>query len=269
MEAAEHARGLRFREWGTQSEQRVVCWGGLNFSPHAHFDELGPLLADRAGAHVLAIEPPGWTTPPLAADEYRPAALARRAARFLAPRGVFLGWSWGATIGAHVGALAPPGLEALVLLDAGYTDLQDDPDFSKPALEDLRAQLEAFSWDDFLAASQARARSWRQALEARARAAVRAEDGALVPVVSADALAASLNGVAAEPPSAVLAGIHCPVLLVAATETLARLGEAPLNRFRAAVPHAEVVRLDSSHDVLADALEPTLVAVVDFLAGVR
>ena len=55
------------------------------------------------------------------------------------------------------------------------------------------------------------------------------------------------------------------MLLVAATETLERLGREPLERFRAAVPHGEVVTVESGHDLLADALDETVAAVGDFV----
>jgi hypothetical protein len=54
---------------------------------------------------------------------------------------------------------------------------------------------------------------------------------------------------------------------VAATETLERFGRAPLARFRAAVPHGEVVILESGHDPLADALDETVVAVGAFVTS--
>lgn len=218
---------------------------------------------------MRAVEPPGWTSPPLEPAGYRPSALAALTPRLLEPRAVFVGWSWGATIGAHLGALAPESLAAVVLLDAGYTDLQDEPRFQERSFDELREEFRApgfrfDSWDAYLEEARARPRTWRPALEARARAAVREEDGGVVPLVATDTIAAAFHGVAAEPPSAVLTRIRCPVLLIAATETLAQLGGRPLARFRAAVPHAEVVVLDSGHDVLADALEPTLAAVGDF-----
>ena len=258
------------RAWGREGDLKLVCWGGLNLYPHAHFDEAGPLLAERFHLHVTAVEPPGWTSPPVEPDGYRPSALAASVAPLLAPRGVFVGWSWGATIAAHLGALAPLELAAVVLLDAGYTDLQDDRRFSERSLDELREEFRAVparfdSWDAYLEVARTRVRTWRPALEERARAAMREEDGAVVPLAESDTIAAAFHGVALEPPSAVLAEIRCPVLLVTASDTVANLGERPLERFRAAVPHAEVVQLDSSHDVLADALEPTLDAVGDFV----
>lgn len=158
-----------------------------------------------------------------------------------------------------------------MLLDAGYTDLQDDPRFEVRSLDELRQEFRAAalrfdSWDAYLEAARARPRTWRPALEARARAGMREEDGAVVQVVDPGTGAAAFHGVAAEPPSAVLADISCPVLLVVATETVANLGERPLQRFSAAIPHGEVVTLDSGHDLLADARDETLDAVGDFVA---
>jgi hypothetical protein len=40
---------------------------------------------------------------------------------------------------------------------------------------------------------------------------------------------------------------------------------AEIERFRAAVPQAEVRRVDSGHDLLADAPEETIRLVADFL----
>jgi pimeloyl-ACP methyl ester carboxylesterase len=238
--------------------------------PHAHYDEAGPLLAERFGLHVQAVEPPGWTSPPLEPEAYRPSALAALVTPLLAPRAVFVGWSWGATIGAHLGALAPAELVALVLLDAGYTDLQDEPRFQERSLDDLREEFRAGalrfdSWDAYLEAARARPRVWRPALEARARAGMREEDGAVVQLVDPDTGAAAFYGVAVEPPSEVLARIRCPVLLVVATEMVEQLGERPLERFRTALPQTEVVTLDSGHDLLADAFDETVDAVGAFV----
>jgi pimeloyl-ACP methyl ester carboxylesterase len=230
------------------------------------------MLAERFGVHVQAVEPPGWTSPPLTPEGYRPSALARLVAPLLAPRSVFLGWSWGGTIAAHVGALAPEGLAALVLLDAGFTDLQDEPRFSDRSLEELEAEFRASpvrfdSWDDYLTVARERVRTWRPPLEARARAAMREDGGAIVPLVAPETLAAAFHGVAEERPSVALREIRCPVLLVVAEETLAQLGDAPLRRFGSAVPDAEVVALDSSHDLLADALDETVAAVGTFVTS--
>jgi len=70
-------RRLNVREWGHGGDRRVVCWPGLNLPAHAHFDEAAPLLAERFALHVQVVEPPGWTSPPLAAEDDRPTTLAR------------------------------------------------------------------------------------------------------------------------------------------------------------------------------------------------
>jgi pimeloyl-ACP methyl ester carboxylesterase len=94
---------------------------------------------------------------------------------------------------------------------------------------------------------------------------MREDDGSIVPLVASETLADALYGVAVERPSRALPEIRCPALLVAATETLERFGQAPLERFRAAVPHGDVLTLDSGHDVLADARDETIAAVGDFV----
>jgi pimeloyl-ACP methyl ester carboxylesterase len=264
-------RRLTVRRWGNDDDPTVVCWPGLNLYAHAQFDEAGPVWAERHGLQVRAVEPPGWTSPPLPAEGYGPRALARLVAPLVAADAAFLGWSWGASIGVHLAALAPPGLRALVLVDAGYTDLQDDPEFQERSIDELLGDLGADefrfeSWDAYLEAARGRVAAWRPALEARARAAMREEDGWIVPRLAPEAFAAALYGVAVERPSEALADIRCPVLLVAATGTLARLGEGPLDRFRDRVPHAEVVTVEGGHDLLADAPEETAELVGSFLA---
>lgn len=87
-----------------------------------------------------------------------------------------------------------------------------------------------------------------------------------MPRLAPEAFAAAWHGVGVERPSKALADVRCPVLLVTATETLARLGEGPLERFRDRVPRAEVVTVAGGHDLLADAPEETSEAVGSFLA---
>jgi hypothetical protein len=148
-------------------------------------------------------------------------------------------------------------------------DVQDQPGFRDRSLEELDAEVRAsqagFGWDDYLANARGRVRSWRPALEARARAGMHDDGDAIAPLVAPETLAAAFHGVTEERPSVVLGDIRCPVLLVAAEETLAQLGDAPLQRFRAALPDADVVTLASSHDLLADALEETVAAVGAFV----
>jgi pimeloyl-ACP methyl ester carboxylesterase len=262
-------RGLIVHGWGRAGDPAVVCWPGLSVHAHAHFDEAGPLLAERYGLNVLAVEPPGWTSPAPAAEEYRPSVLAQRALEQV-DSGAFVGWSWGGSIGAHVGALGSERLTGLVLLDAGFTDLQDAPDFEQRGFKDVLAGLRAEefrfdSWESYFDFARGRVRGWRPQLEARARAAMREEDGWIVPRAAPEAFAGAWVGVAAERPSEALSRIRCPVLVVAATETLERFGEGPLERFRVRVPHAEIVTVESGHDLLADALVQTIDVVGEIM----
>lgn len=257
---SEHGQSpLELREWGRPDAPTLVYWPGLNLAAPYQLDALGPRLA-ALGYRVLAVDPPGWRTPPLEREEYRPTALARRLldttheARF-----VFLGWSWGATIGVHLAALAPERLGALALLDAGYTDFQDEPAFEPPDYDELVAQYRGYGFE-----------TWEEALaHTPVREAFRQEGARIVPRVAPQAAAAALVGVVEEPPSARLAALgdaRTPVLLLAASATLERLGPGPLQRFRARVPHAEVVTLDALHDVLRHVPDETLSALAAFLS---
>lgn len=272
-------RRLDLNEWGAPGAPPLFFWPGLNPSAHAQLDEAGPEWAGRYGFRVLAAHPPGWGTPPLEPEEYRPTALARRIVRTLDEVGLdrvgYAGHSWGASIGCHLGALAHERLAALVLLDAGYTDFQDQPGFVEKTLDettqDLRAQDFRFdSWDACLEAISSRHPRWRPALEARARAGMREADGEIVPVVAADVVAAAAHGVVVEPPSTTLpalAALEDRILLVTASGTVGtEWGRRALDRFRAAVPRAEVFRVESGHDVLADAPDETVAIVGDWLS---
>jgi pimeloyl-ACP methyl ester carboxylesterase len=173
---------------------------------------------------VLAVSPPGWETPPLPRDEYLPKRLAARTLALLdalgLDRAAYVGFSWGASIGCHLAAIAPERLTALVLLDAGYTDFQDQSDF--------------------------RARTFDETV-----ASIREYGGNVAPEV----IAAAGIGVVEERPSSTLdrlGSLDVPILLIAAGETLAEdWARRALARFRSAVPAAEVHKLDSGHDLLA------------------
>jgi 3-oxoadipate enol-lactonase len=243
--------------------------------------EAGPVWSEHYGLRVLAVEPPGWGTPALAPEEYRPSALARRIVAQLdelrLDRVAYVGRSWGASIGCHLATVAPDRLDALVLLDAGFTDFQDSPRFggerdlaTRTAEADARA-ARFESWDSYLDSLRPHVRRWRPALEERARGGVRELEGMIVPIVPSDVVAAAAHGVVVERPSSTLATLgtlELPILLLVATDTVdqewARLA---LERFRAAVPRAEVLTVESGHDLLADAPGQTIRAVGEWLSG--
>jgi pimeloyl-ACP methyl ester carboxylesterase len=251
---------LALREWGADDASPLVFWPGLNVAAPYQLDELAPRLC-ALGYRVLAVDPPGWRSAALSRGEYRPSALARRLLETLdQTRFTFVGWSWGATIGVHLGALAPERIEALALLDAGYTDFQDEPDFEPPDYEELVAGYRDSGFDD-----------WADALaHTPVREAFREEGGRVVPRVAPEAAAAALLGVIEEPPSeklAALSAANVPVLLVVASATTERLGPRPLERFRARVPRGEIVTLESPHDVVRYAPVETFAALAAFLSA--
>jgi pimeloyl-ACP methyl ester carboxylesterase len=243
--------------------------------------EAGPVWAERYGLRVLAVEPAGWATPALAPEEYRPTALARRIVEQLneldLDRVAYVGRSWGASIGCHLAATAPDRLDALVLLDAGFTDFQDSPrfqgeqDLATMTAEAIARAVPFDSWDSYLDSVRPLVRSWRPALEERVRGGMRELGAVIVPVVAPEVMAAAAHGVVIEPPSSTLAALgrlDLPILLLAASDTIGQeWGKRALDRFRAAVPRAEVVTVESGHDLLADAPEQTIRAVGEWVSG--
>src|SRR5437016_6063769 len=116
------------REWGIQSARPLVFWPALNPWGSLQFVEVGPLLAER-GYRVFSIAAPGTGETPAFDDPeaYRPTQLAQLAVAVAASLGldrfVFMGASWGASIGVHLAVQFPERVEALVLVDAGHTDV--------------------------------------------------------------------------------------------------------------------------------------------------
>ncbi len=162
---------------------------------------------------MIAVSPPGWETPELEPVEYLPSALVRRLLGLfdeLEPLS-FVGFSWGATIGCHLAAHAPERLDALVLLDAGYTDFQDRPGYEELDLEGVTAssreqarEARWTTWEECFAFFRPFVRKWRPAVEERLRGAMREENGVIVPIVRPEVFAAAAYGVMAEPPSKTL-----------------------------------------------------------------
>ena len=72
----------------------------------------------------------------------------------------------------------------------------------------------------------------------------------------------AIRGVMQEPPSSAYARVTVPTLLVTAARNPA---PEQLDRFRAALPAATVVTLDGGHDLLEDAPDETVSAVLDWL----
>ena len=267
---------LVVREWG-KGERPLVYWPGLTPFGALHLNEAGPVWAERYGLRVISVSPPGVETDALPAEEYMLSHLAALVVRLLdaleLERTAFVGYSWGASIGCHLGAGHPERLTALVLLDAGYQDVPADGKSLERRIEEARAARAGARFADreaFLSAAREGKRSWRPALEERALAGMRDEDGGLVIAASAEAGASALHGVISEPPTERLAELGrtgLPVLLVTSGERAGDdEGKAAVERFTRAVPQAEVVHVPGSgHDLLADAPEETIRSVGEFL----
>jgi pimeloyl-ACP methyl ester carboxylesterase len=122
-------RQIVVREWGEPGGRPLIFWPGLNPSDGSQLLKVGPPLADR-GFHVLAIAPPGTggTSPLDARRDYRPSRLADLVLDVADDHGVdrfvYMGHSWGGSIGAHLGARHPNRLDGIVLLDGGHVDIK-------------------------------------------------------------------------------------------------------------------------------------------------
>jgi pimeloyl-ACP methyl ester carboxylesterase len=98
----------------------LVFWPGLNAGWESQLDGVAPVLA-AAGVRVIALAPP-WDLP--TPDDYLPSRLADYVLEAVpCGRFVFMGFSWGGSIGVQLAADHPERLDGLILLDAGYSDI--------------------------------------------------------------------------------------------------------------------------------------------------
>lgn len=267
------------REWGGEGGRPLVFWHGLNPFGALQLNEAGPVWAAR-GFRALAPTAPGLGESPAFADleDYRPTRIADLVVDLADNLGLerfdYVGWSWGASIGVHLASRHPARLMALVLLDAGHTDLQDMPEWAESTLDERIAEWEANpvtfpDWEAFLSLARERATTWRPALEERLRAGMYEHDGAVVARGDFRAAAAAIHWLGVEPPSStlpVLARLDLPILLVLAARDDTT---GPAERFRAAVPEAEIATIDSEHDLFSHAPDETATLVADWLVRRR
>ncbi len=263
------------RKWGDENGRPLIYWHGLNPFGALELNEAAPAWAEE-GFRVVAIAAPGIADSESLPDltSYRPARLADLVIDLADALGIgrfaYVGWSWGASIGVHLGARHPDRLDALVLLDAGHTDVPGDPGRSlDDVIAELSLQEERYrfaSWAAFLDAARATRPAWRPALEERVRAGMQEDaNGEIVARSDRRAAAAAWHGLLQEQPSSAhdalgLSGVR--VLLVLATRNDT---SEELERFRAAVPQVETRKVDSDHDLLANAADETIRAVGDWL----
>jgi pimeloyl-ACP methyl ester carboxylesterase len=279
---------LLLREWGDANGPPLLCWIALGSTSNAlYFTELADALAAGYGLRVLSFDPPGFGgSPARAGQEYEPQVLADLTSGLLTACGLrrtsLLGFSWGGLVAAHFAAASPDRTNALVLLDGGYIDPADRADLDVDLPLDQRvaeagerlARERYSSWDAFLSAERESMARWSPAIEAAARFAAVERDGVVTPAVPAEVFGAAVHGIATTPIAPLLGRLRdaaVPVLLLAADEPpeTAALRERSLQRFRSALPEAEVTQLPGPHNLL-DVLGADVIAGVagDWLTSV-
>jgi pimeloyl-ACP methyl ester carboxylesterase len=236
---------IHVRRWGGDGRPSVLYWHGGG-GASTELPEIAPAL-EAAGYSVHAPDAPGFgESPPLEDADYRASNVARLATALIDTLGiaptVWIGYSWGASIGIHSAARAPDRLRALVLLDGGYFVPEDDPDYD-PSL-DLAGHIEA----------------WRAEIEE--------QDGEWD--AATGVMAAAMAGSNEEPALSMLPAVEAtglPVLLLHSTlpaeydDVRARA----LARFRGALPSAQVVSVASGHGIFTDTGDDVRRIVLDWL----
>lgn len=262
------------RQWGDGVP--IVFWHALGpAASGATIGEAAPVLA-RRGYRTIAIDAPGFGGSALLPPErYRIAPILELVAGVVAAleleRPVLMGHSWGGAVMMAAAARAPGDARALVLLDSGHIDYGDldGVDAAKP-------------WEDWLALAEERVARWpdESAFEAELREAIPRwsddllscflpgthRDGASLIGAPAAARAAAMWALAGEPVSdgwpAVSAARLPTLLLLATREPWGAQNDEHLPHFRAALPHAEVRRIEGAGHALTADLGPELGALV-------
>jgi pimeloyl-ACP methyl ester carboxylesterase len=212
-----------------------------------------PLIApvlETAGYSVYAPDAPGYgESEPVERERYRASAIADVAVRLVDVLGIapviWIGYSWGGSIGFHAAVRNPDKIRGLVLLDGGYLMPGDDPTYDQAL--DFAGLIEA----------------WRVELEQQ-------EDVDDAPIEIVAAAMAGSNVEPALPLLPELASTGIPVLLIAATEppewndTRARR----IDELQKAIPGADIQRVQAGHGVLQDAGDEVRRIVLDWLKRV-
>jgi len=260
---------LAVREWGDARGGPLLFWHALGDHTSLQPIEAAPILVRDHGFRVLAPDAPGFGgSPRLPVARYELPALVDLARSLLDALGLdrvaWVGSSWGGTVGVHFAGTHPDRVEALVLLDGGYTDSSRDLGSS---LEEVRehwhSQSELWSYDSWEALDDdARRyfRRWSPELAASCRSAYREENGRIVSIMGPDVYAAAIWGTLLAPPAEALTRLGAagvPTLLLAATlppeeeEHRRRARE----RFAELVPQGEIRLVETMHFALEDAPE--------------
>ena len=168
----------------------------------------------------------------------------------------------------------PERVEALVLLDGGYTESPHDLGSSLDEVrERWRSRPELWSYDSWEGIDDdARAyfTRWTPELAESCRSAYREQDGKVVSIMGPDVYAAAIWGTLLAPPAEALTCLGAsgvPTLLLAATlppEEEERRRPAR-ERFTELVPQGEIRLMDTMHFVLEDAPEEAAQAIGEWL----
>jgi pimeloyl-ACP methyl ester carboxylesterase len=263
---------VKVYEWGRRGDPALLYWDGLG-GTGLHANEIGPMLAEEHGLHVVAPDPPGHGLSPAGdADSFRPSRLAETAAGLLSEleidRAAFLGFSWGGRVGVWFAARFPERTTALALVEGGHHRSRA-PTGLAAAIEEARAEAEEetfASWEDYFAFERESLRRWTPSLEAAHRATMREKGGRIAPVASAEVVGAIHEGSRLEPLAEAypaIAAARVPVLLVVADGEDAH----SVARFRAALPEARIESIpDAIHDLISFAPERISALVGAFVA---
>jgi pimeloyl-ACP methyl ester carboxylesterase len=266
---------VKVYEWGRRGDPALLYWDGLG-GTGLHANEIGPILAEEYGLHVVAPDPPGHGASPAGdADSFRPTRLAGTAAKVLDELGIgraaFLGFSWGGRVGVWLAARFPERLTALALVEGGHHGSRE-PTGLEAAVEEARAEREEEtfdSWDAYFAYERESLRRWTPALEEAHHAVMQEEGGRVAPIASAEVVGAIHHGSRLEPlteayPAIAAAGLPVLLLVAPAADTDA------VERFRAALPNARVDSVPNGiHDLVSFAPERVAAAVGTFVAERR
>jgi pimeloyl-ACP methyl ester carboxylesterase len=265
---------VKVYEWGRRGDPALLYWDGLG-GTGLHANEIGPILADEHGLHVVAPDPPGHGASPASdADSFRPTRLAATAAGLLSERGIdraaFLGFSWGGRVGVWFAARFPERTTALAFVEGGHHGSRAPTGF-QAAIEEARAEREEetfASWEAYFAFERESLRRWTPALEEAHRGVMREEGGRVAPVASAEVVGAIHEGNRLEPLAEAypaIAAARIPVLLVVVAGD-----DEVVARFRAALPDARVESIpDAIHDLVSFAPERVADLVGTFVPGQR
>jgi pimeloyl-ACP methyl ester carboxylesterase len=258
---------LYVRRWGPDGGSPVLFLHSLG--PAASGALLGPGVGPlaEAGYSVAAPDQPGFgQSPPLPPERYEARELADLAWSVADALGwgrlVLMGHSWGGSVALHAAASRPERVRALVLVDSGHLDYADQPDVNlSETLEQLTATAEAArirTKDRASIAADLELPIDDPVVDAFLEGVIDDGEGGLISRTLGSSRAAAMYHLMRARQSerwAAIAAEQIPTLLLLATEPedLRVTNEAAAERFRGAVPQAEVRFVEgATHSLITD-----------------